>query len=285
MYRALVERLDSLLERVVIVVPGGRLDVHEVVVETAERFHQLDEIPLDIGHLPGDLRAFRSRKHRRSDATLARKLLLRLAHLHQVFASLNEGVDLRKERSLAEIPPPGFVVPRPAVHGALRGHVARLPRLPRGDGVPQRLLAVPQVGTVQDVLHRNVPAAPVDHLGGDLSKQSVRQLGSRVMRRVVPNHANRHQDGRQQRRDVRGFRRRQRLARFLQRGEKLCVVARGFRLLLRDVAQLRKRVHVRGLGRLEHANHGHELRVPQLITQPGHVLAPSPPERNLRQRA
>ena len=170
LYRALVERLDSLLERVVIVVPGGRLDVHEVVVETAERFHQLDEIPLDIGHLPGDLWAFRSRKHRRSDAALARELLLRLAHLHQVFASLNEGVDLRKERSLAEIPPPGFVVPRPAVHGALRGHVARLPRLPRGDGVPQRLLAVPQVGAVQDVPHGDVPAAPVDHLGGYLSK-------------------------------------------------------------------------------------------------------------------
>ena len=36
------------------------------------------------------------------------------------------------------------------------------------------------------------------------------------------------------------FRHRQRLARFLQRGEKLGVVARGFRLFLHDVAQIQK---------------------------------------------
>ena len=105
------------------------------------------------------------------------------------------------------------------------------------------------------------------------------------MRRVVPNHANRHQDGRQQRRDVGRFRHRQRLARFLQRGEKLGVVARGFRLILHDVAQIQKRGHVCRFGSLEDAHRRDELRVPQLIPQAGHVLATPAPERDLRQRA
>ena len=162
--RALVQILDPFLELVVIVVPGSRLDVHEVVIESSQRIYQLDKVVFNLRHRLRNLRALGPSKHRRGHPALTRELFLRLAHLHQVLTPLHERVDLREQRSFPEIPPSGRVVPRFSVHGALRGLVHSLPRLTSRDGVPQCVLATRQVGTVQHVAHVHVRGAPVNHL-------------------------------------------------------------------------------------------------------------------------
>ena len=200
-----LEVLDGVLEGVVVVVPLGGLDIKDLVVEPPELLDLALEGGLDVEQRLVDLRAARAAEAgqrpgpARADG-LAHELHLALADLEQVAAPLHEGVDLREDGRLVELPV-ARVVGGGARDGQSGAAVDALPRHAARDRLLEGNHGAVHVA-VEDFRQRDLGTAPRDDLVGDLAQQARQPLLGVVKPRQRPDHPDARQQAGQDGRDV-----------------------------------------------------------------------------------
>ena len=125
-----LEVLHPALEDVVIVVPLGRRDVEDAIVQRPEPGDKLLERHLDVQDALGDLGAPGAPES--GHLGLRGELQLGLAHLEHVAAALHEGVRVCKDGRDVKVPRPRGT----SLDSRGRGLVHALPSLARANALP-----------------------------------------------------------------------------------------------------------------------------------------------------
>ena len=213
-----------------------------------------------------------------------RELPLRLAHLEQILAPLNESVQPRVQRRLLEIPAHRAIVRVSLVHRRARKVVVGLPRLSGGDGIAECLRRRLHVAD-EDLLDVDVFRAPRDERPGYFPEEPTDAFGNVIVLTGVPYEAHAMEDAREERGDVLGAGSRERAARFRQRREKFRVLLRSRRLAVYRLPQREKRRKVHRLDPLEHAHDAAHARLAELRANPREVHRARVPVLELLERA
>mmetsp|Transcript_145723 Transcript_145723/g.254349 ORF Transcript_145723/g.254349 Transcript_145723/m.254349 type:complete len:689 (+) Transcript_145723:4299-6365(+) len=271
----------------------SRLDVQDVVLQVPQDVHLLLEGLLDVDERLGDLRAAGAPEARDRGLVapgagrLPPELDLPLADLQKVLAALlDEGVDLRKNAGLVNLPRLAIVGLAVALGGGRQHLLAHLlPLLTRRHTVLQGHHAGLHVA-VEDCLQADLPAAAHNDLVGDLAQHPHQALRDVVELGVVEDHLHGAQDLREQHRDPFHRARAQVFAGGLDRLQVLEVVNGLVRAFLDQRGQLVEGFKVvQRLGILQHPHDGLHILPLQLIADVVEVLRPCPPELNLSQGA